>query len=81
MQSLNERINSFMDNIILMNTDGDFCAIFGAISGGMEFNTGGVVGGVLLWSFEFVVTLFVMWVWIDDAYDGNAVVVAGVLIN
>lgn len=39
-------------------TDGAFCVIFGAISGGMEFNTGGVVGGVLFWSFEFVVTLF-----------------------
>lgn len=31
-----------------MLTDGAFCVILGAISGGMEFNTGGVVGGVLL---------------------------------
>lgn len=37
--------NSF--GSVKFHTDGDFCVIFGAISGGMEFNTGGVVGGVL----------------------------------
>lgn len=45
----------------------------------MEFNTGGVVGGVLFWSFEFVVMLFDMWGWMDDAYDGSGVVVEGEL--